>query len=133
MCVWLFFSSIKCVIIVKEEPHLNQNAKACENINIFQLHTHTHEHTSTHTLISTVTDCKQKIAIAAGANKTHKIKTQLEIWLERKRKGKAQLKRLINGVERHTSSVELVADGKRQTSMASRQIERERAREKREK
>lgn len=35
------------------------------------------------------------------------------------------MKRLINGVERHTSSVELVADGKRQTSMASRQIERE--------
>lgn len=124
MCVWLFFSSIKCVIIVKEEPHLNQNAKACENINIFQFNTL--KHTRTHTLTSTVTDCKQKVAIAAGANKTHKIKTQLEIWLERKRKGKAQLKRLINGVERHTSSVELVADGKRQTSMASRQIERER-------
>lgn len=34
------------------------------------------------------------------------------------------MKRLINGVERHTSSVELVADGKRRTSMASRQIER---------
>lgn len=86
----------------------------------------THSSTHAHTLTSTVTDCKQKVAIAAGANKTHKIKTQLEIWLERKRKGKAQLKRLINGVERHTSSVELVADGKRQTSMASRQIERER-------
>lgn len=37
------------------------------------------------------------------------------------------MKRLINGVERHTSSVELVADGKRQTSMASRQIERGRS------